>query len=102
MFLNLVVNTRWIIVFSGRITNYPKRQITLKCVGVHVYEKGAGNSASACLFNEEFWIVWKKRRKTLWASRQERKMLCTHVGKLIKLDEINFNHQVRYEEWGIK
>lgn len=50
---------------------------------MHMYERRARSPDYARIFNEEFWVIWKKRTKTLWASRQERKMPYIHVGKLL-------------------
>lgn len=31
-------------------------------------EKGTGNSDNVKIFNEEFWVIWKKRAEIHWAS----------------------------------
>lgn len=48
---------------------------------MRMYERRARNPDYARIFNEEFWVIWKKRTKTLRTSRQKRKMPYIHVGK---------------------
>ena len=48
-------------------------------------EKRAENFDNVRIFNEEFWVVWKKRTETLWVNTQEAKMSWTYVGKCGKI-----------------
>lgn len=43
------------------------------CVYVHMCEKRAENFDNARIFNEELWVVWRKRTENPWANTQEKK-----------------------------